>query len=138
MSTPIIALYYTALVGDKKHPPTLKAKSSFSGIAVIDADPYLAGGANMYTNQNNFFRTVRNFNIDLTAICATCGATGLHWQVAQATSLVVSLSHLSTCLTLINPPLAWIVGIERRSKYEYRYNISINFYWIISLKFHPL
>ncbi|KAF8310396.1 beta-1,3-glucanase [Clavulina sp. PMI_390] len=96
VSTPIVALYYTALVGDKKNMPTLKASSSFSGIAVIDADPYLAGGANMYTNQNNFFRTVRNFKIDLTAICATCGATGLHWQVAQATSLVNVVVTMST------------------------------------------
>lgn len=51
VSKPIVAIYYTALVGDKKKPPTLKASASFSGIAVIDADPYLAGGANQYTNQ---------------------------------------------------------------------------------------
>lgn len=95
VSTPIVALYYTALVGDKKTPPTLKASAGFSGIAVIDADPYLAGGANLYTNQNNFFRTVRNFVIDTTAMCATCGGTGLHWQVAQATSLVNVVVNLS-------------------------------------------
>lgn len=46
--------------------------------------------------QNNFFRTVRNFYIDLTAMCATCGGTGLHWQVAQATSLVNVVVTMST------------------------------------------
>ncbi|KAL8815772.1 MAG: hypothetical protein Q9223_005124 [Gallowayella weberi] len=66
--------------------PTIKAAPSFQGIAVIDSDPYADGGANWYTNQNNFFRQVRNFVIDLTAMPATAG-TGIHWQVAQATSL---------------------------------------------------
>ena len=59
---------------------------SFSGIAVIDSDPYDDSGNNWYTNQNNFFRQIRNFNIDLTALPASTG-TGIHWQVAQATSL---------------------------------------------------
>jgi hypothetical protein len=35
VSTPIITLYYTALVGDKRTPPTIKAASNFTGIAVI-------------------------------------------------------------------------------------------------------
>lgn len=53
---------------------------------MIDSDPYESGGANWYTNQNNFFRQIRNFVIDLTAMPMTSGA-GIHWQVAQATSL---------------------------------------------------
>lgn len=55
-------------------------------MAVIDSDPYMDGGANWYTNQNNFFRQIRNFIIDLTALPPSMGA-GIHWQVAQATSL---------------------------------------------------
>lgn len=55
MSTPIIAIYYTSMVGDKKNPPTLKASAGFAGIAVIDADPYLGGAGDpppqYYTNQ---------------------------------------------------------------------------------------
>jgi len=38
------------------------------------------------TNQNNFFRVCANFVIDLTAMPFNVGA-GIHWQVAQATSL---------------------------------------------------
>ena len=86
VSAPIIQYYYTQLVGDAVTLPTLKATSNFAGIAVIDSDPYDSSGNNWYTNQNNFFRQVRNFKIDLTGLPKTTG-TGIHWQVAQATSL---------------------------------------------------
>lgn len=55
-------------------------------MAVIDSDPYTDTGDNWYTNQNNFFRQVRNFVIDLTSMPQNVGA-GIHWQVGQATSL---------------------------------------------------
>lgn len=87
VSSPIVAWYFTQLIGDAKNPPTLLASSNFAGIAVIDADPYLAGGAQWYTNQNNFYRSVRNFVIDLRQ-GPSAGATALHWQVSQATSLM--------------------------------------------------
>ncbi|KAI9831040.1 MAG: hypothetical protein M1819_005278 [Sarea resinae] len=86
VSAPIIQYYYTQLVGDAVTIPTLKAAAGFSGMAVIDSDPYDSSGDNWYTNQNNFYRQVRNFVIDLTAMPSTSG-TGIHWQVAQATSL---------------------------------------------------
>ncbi|KAI4150024.1 MAG: hypothetical protein LQ340_004311 [Diploschistes diacapsis] len=86
VSKPIVQLYYTQFIGDAVELPTLKAAPSFAGMAVIDADPYGDGGDNWYTNQNNFYRQIRNFNIDLTAMPPTSGA-GIHWQVAQATSL---------------------------------------------------
>ncbi|PVG03211.1 putative glucan 1,3-beta-glucosidase [Serendipita vermifera] len=86
VSAPIIPFYYTALVGNPKNRPTITAAASFTGMAVIDADPYIANGQ-YWVNQNNFFRAVRNFNIDLTRMPVTSTATGLHWQVAQATSL---------------------------------------------------
>ena len=86
VSKPIIPFYYTQLVGDAISLPTLKASADFSGMAVIDADPYTDDGKNWWTNQNNFFRQVRNFVIDLTAMPVEVGA-GIHWQVAQATSL---------------------------------------------------
>ncbi len=86
VSTPIQVDYYTQLVGDALTMPTLKATADFHGMAVIDADPYGDGGNNWFTNQNNFFRQIRNFKIDLTGMPYTSG-TGIHWQVAQATSL---------------------------------------------------
>ncbi|KAG6009208.1 hypothetical protein E4U21_003061 [Claviceps maximensis] len=86
VSKPIIPYYYTQLVGDAITVPTLKAAANFNGIAVIDSDPYDNTGHNWYINQNNFFRQVRNFKIDLTGLPKSTG-TGIHWQVAQATSL---------------------------------------------------
>ena len=86
VSAPIIQYYYTQFIGDAVTIPTLKASAGFKGIAVIDSDVYESDGANWYTNQNNFYRQVRNFVIDITAMPSTVGAC-IHWQVAQATSL---------------------------------------------------
>jgi len=87
VSSRIIQYYYTQLVGDAVHPPTIKASANFQGLAVIDSDPYYPNSdVNWFQNQNNFFRQIRNFVIDLTAMPSSTGS-GIHWQVAQATSL---------------------------------------------------
>lgn len=80
-------MYYSQLVGNPTDRPVIKGTSNFTGIALIDADPYGPGGVNWYTNQNNFFRAVRNIVLDTTAQPPNSGS-GIHWQVAQATSLV--------------------------------------------------
>lgn len=87
VSRPIVAMYYSQLVGDPTNRPTLKGAPNFAGIGIVDSDPYDENGQNWYTNQNNFFRSVRNFVFDTTSMPASAG-TALHWQVAQATSLV--------------------------------------------------
>ncbi|KAI0372846.1 exo-beta-1,3-glucanase [Pilatotrama ljubarskyi] len=98
VSAPLIAYYYTQLIGDARKPPTLLADASFTGMAVIDADPYIpgGGGAQWYVNQNNFFRSVRNFVIDLRQMPASASATGIHWQVSQSTSLMNIVFQMST------------------------------------------
>ncbi|KAH8106772.1 exo-beta-1,3-glucanase [Cristinia sonorae] len=98
VSSPINTYYYTQLIGDARKPPTLLAASNFNGMAVIDADPYIpgGGGAQWFVNQNNFFRSVRNFVIDLRQMPASASATGLHWQVSQATSLMNIVVEMST------------------------------------------
>lgn len=99
VSKPIVMPYYTQMVGDAINPPTIKGLPSFEGIAVVDSNPYVPGvanpdgtGINWFRNQNNFFRQLRNFIIDLTDMPEVnpdmvSGPAGLHWQVAQATSL---------------------------------------------------
>ena len=88
VSKPIVQYYYTQFIGDPHNLPVIKATPDFQGIAVLDTDPYIPGGngAQWYTNQNNFFRQIRNFVIDITSMPIGLGA-GIHWQVAQATSL---------------------------------------------------
>lgn len=82
--------YGTQIVGDAVSPPTIKVSADYKndiGLAVFDADIYIpaGSGAEWYANQNNFFRQLRNVIIDMTE--APSFATGIHWQVAQATSL---------------------------------------------------
>ena len=103
ISAPLIQYYYTQFVGDATNLPIIKATAGFQGMALMDADPYADGGVNWYTNQStfllelclrhqlimqtdNFFRQIRNFVLDTTAMPVSAGA-GIHWQVAQATSL---------------------------------------------------
>ncbi|RFU25830.1 hypothetical protein B7463_g10508, partial [Scytalidium lignicola] len=93
VSAPLIQYYYSQFVGNPNSIPTLKAAPGFTGIAVISSNTYIPGasGAEWYVPQSNFYRQVRNFKIDLTA-CGTStpdgyAPTGIHWQVAQATSL---------------------------------------------------
>ena len=99
ISKPIVMPYYTQVIGDVTDLPIIKGLSTFEGIALIDANPYIPGvsnpdgsGINFYTNQNNFFRQVRNFIIDMTEMPevnpdGVSGPAGIHWQLAQATSL---------------------------------------------------
>ncbi|KAJ3501572.1 hypothetical protein NLJ89_g9279 [Agrocybe chaxingu] len=98
VSAPIVPYYYTQLIGDAKNPPTLLAAASFDGMAMIDANPYIPGGngAQYWTNQNNFHRSVRNFVIDVRRVPPERPqGTGIHWQVAQATSLINIVYYMS-------------------------------------------
>jgi hypothetical protein len=96
VSSPIIQDYYTQFIGDPTSLPTIKGLPNFAGIALIDTDIYVPGGngSEWYINQNQFYRQIRNFNFDLTAMPfhnvdgdQTYVPTGIHWQVAQSTSL---------------------------------------------------
>ncbi|KAG1790955.1 glycoside hydrolase family 55 protein [Suillus plorans] len=95
VSTPLQAYYYTVMVGDARTPPTLLASANFTGLAVIDADPY-TNNQNWYINQDSFYRSARNFVIDLTRMPANASATGIHWEVSQSTSLVNVVVNMST------------------------------------------
>nr|POE86516.1 glucan 1,3-beta-glucosidase [Quercus suber] len=95
INAPIQMPYYTQMIGDALNPPTILGAADFSGMALIDADPYTDTGANWFTNQNNFFRQVRNFVIDMKTEMPGQFA-GIHWQVAQATSLQNIVFNMGT------------------------------------------
>ncbi|KAJ7582652.1 glycoside hydrolase family 55 protein [Mycena floridula] len=96
VSKSIIPYYYTVLIGDARNPPTLLAAPSFNDIAVIDVNPYTANGQ-WYQNQNTFFRSIRNFIIDVRQVpFDKQQGTGIHWQVAQATLLSNIVFEMST------------------------------------------
>jgi glucan 1,3-beta-glucosidase len=87
ISTPIIMYYYTQVIGDANNLPTIKALPNFYGIGLLDSDVYLPFGASWWANQNNFYRQIRNFVLDITQASLTAQVSCIHWQVAQATSL---------------------------------------------------
>ena len=87
VNQPLIQYYYTQFIGDANNLPTIKAFPTFFGIGIFDSDPYLAYGFNWYTNQNNFWRQIRNFVLDISDVDPTRPVHCIHWQVAQATSL---------------------------------------------------
>ncbi|KAF8654243.1 hypothetical protein AX16_003764 [Volvariella volvacea WC 439] len=99
VSRPIVPYWYSQLIGDAKNPPTLLAANNFDGMAVIDANPYIpnGGGDQYWVNQNNFFRSIRNFVIDVRRVAPERSqGTGIHWQVSQATSLMNIRFEMST------------------------------------------
>ncbi|KAF2153724.1 glycoside hydrolase family 55 protein [Myriangium duriaei CBS 260.36] len=97
ISSPINAYYYSQLVGHANSPPTIKTSANFIGLGAIQTDVYVPNGASAewYIEQSNFYRQVRNFIIDIRAT-TTAKAAGLHWQVAQATSLLNVQIYAST------------------------------------------
>ncbi|PQK16327.1 hypothetical protein BB8028_0006g06470 [Beauveria bassiana] len=81
--------YNTQVVGNPNGMPAILADENFIGLGVLSSDEYTggSGGADeRYINQNNFFRQVRNLIIDTSKVNMK-GVAGLHWQVAQATSI---------------------------------------------------
>jgi glucan 1,3-beta-glucosidase len=82
-------------VGNPNNLPILKATPDFSGFGLIDGAQYGANGL-PYGATNIFWRLVRNFVLDTTAIPATTAATGIHWPTAQATSLQNIIFKLSS------------------------------------------
>ncbi|KAH8671422.1 pectate lyase superfamily protein-domain-containing protein [Xylariales sp. PMI_506] len=96
VTSPIVQYYYTTFIGDPNNKAVIKGSVNFAGIALIDTDPYIPGGAGSqwYINQNQFYRSIRNLVIDLTDMPnknqdadQSYVPTGIHWQVSQATAI---------------------------------------------------
>ncbi|KAK7959253.1 pectin lyase-like protein [Apiospora aurea] len=87
VSSPLIQYYNTEMLGDPFNTPILLAASSFVGQGVITSDVYVSDDVEWYVNQNNFLRSVRNFKIDIRNGSPWSYLCGIHWQVAQGTSL---------------------------------------------------
>ena len=90
VSSSLVDQYYTNLIGDPTNRPVLKATANFQGLGIIDGDKYYGDNDPNVPNwisTNVFFRQVRNFVLDLTAVPAQQAQSGVHWPTAQATSL---------------------------------------------------
>ncbi|GIJ91455.1 hypothetical protein Asppvi_010421 [Aspergillus pseudoviridinutans] len=87
VSSSIIQYYNTQFLGDPIQVPTILAAASFVGLGVITSDVYVSDTEEWYINQNNFLRSVKNFKIDIRLTNPNAYVCGIHWQVAQGTSL---------------------------------------------------
>lgn len=86
LSSSIVDQYYTNIIGNPNNPPVLKATAGFTGFGLIDGDKYYSETPN-WGSTNVFFRQVRNFVFDLTAVPPSSSLAGIHWPTAQSTSL---------------------------------------------------
>jgi hypothetical protein len=87
VSSSIIQYYNTQFLGDPHQLPVILAAKSFVGLGVITSDVYTGDDQEWYVNQNNFLRSIKNFIIDIRLTDPTAYISGIHWQVAQGTSL---------------------------------------------------
>ncbi|KAH7305819.1 pectate lyase superfamily protein-domain-containing protein, partial [Stachybotrys elegans] len=87
VSSSIIQYYNTELIGNPFELPKIVAAPSFVGLGVITSNVYTGETSQWYLNQNNFLRSIRNFIIDIRATPQWGQVCGIHWQVAQGTSL---------------------------------------------------
>ena len=95
ISKPIRPQYLTQVVGDPTNLPTIKASSGFAGIALIDGDPYYTSVLN-WGSTNVFYRQIRNFKIDSSAVSSSIAQNLIHWPTAQATSLQNIIFNMPT------------------------------------------
>jgi glucan 1,3-beta-glucosidase len=117
VSSPIAGYFYTQFVGDPTaDKPAIKGAKNFTGIALLDADPYVpsGGGRQWYLPQDNVLKQVRNLVFDMTeqprenwdqeqrsvSACVQYAAasradldlsryvpTGIHWPAGRGTSI---------------------------------------------------
>lgn len=87
ISSSIIDYYFTQMIGNPNSLPVIKATANFVGLGLIDGDQYQNDGNQGWISTNVFFRQIRNLKLDLTAIPASSGATGIHWPTGQASSI---------------------------------------------------
>ncbi|KAF3103497.1 hypothetical protein TWF102_003687 [Orbilia oligospora] len=89
VSGSLLSDYYTVFIGDPRNRPILQASNSFVGFGIFESDFYDGGpdSHEWFINQNNFYRQIRNFILDISQMPSTATSCAIHWQVAQATSL---------------------------------------------------
>ncbi|CAK7221307.1 hypothetical protein SBRCBS47491_004483 [Sporothrix bragantina] len=87
VSGSIVQYYNTEILGNPISLPVIQAAASFVGLGVFSSDVYTGEKTEWYLNTNNFLRSIRNFIIDIRATPQDAQVCGIHWQVAQGSSL---------------------------------------------------
>ncbi|KAF4495466.1 Glucan 1,3-beta-glucosidase [Fusarium agapanthi] len=87
VSSSIIQYYNMEMIGNPLDLPTIIAAPSFVGLGVITSNVYTGSIQERPPNGNMSHMDVRNFIIDVRPTPANAQVCGIHWQVAQGTSL---------------------------------------------------
>jgi glucan 1,3-beta-glucosidase len=79
---------YTQIVGDPNFPPTIQPCSDFGPNYVLDGFPNTNGSYwNGGNTPLNFYKSIRNVNVDTTKVDPSVNVKCLNWAVSQATSI---------------------------------------------------
>ncbi|KAF7973095.1 hypothetical protein HWV62_16194 [Athelia sp. TMB] len=79
---------YTQIIGDPTDTPTIFPASTFGANYVLDGFPNTNGAYwNGGNSPDNFYKSIRNLNIDTSKVAPNINVKCLNWAVAQATSL---------------------------------------------------
>ncbi|KAI0154698.1 glycoside hydrolase family 55 protein [Xylariaceae sp. FL1272] len=101
ISSSLIPPYFTQLIGDPTNRPVLKATANFQGFGLIDGNHYYTSDLN-WVSTNVFYRQMRNFVIDTTAVAPGTACTGIHWPTSQATSLINIAFNMPTASNVVH------------------------------------
>jgi glucan 1,3-beta-glucosidase len=94
ISSSILPYYMTQLIRNPNDMPVLMATAGFTGLGLIDGDPY-GSSVPDYGATNVFYRQVRNLVFDTTNVAAGTAVTGIHWPTTQARNLQNCVFQLS-------------------------------------------
>ncbi|KAJ3499549.1 hypothetical protein NLG97_g251 [Lecanicillium saksenae] len=94
VSSTLAMPFGTQIIGDANSRPTIVAAPSFVGLGVLSTDEYTGTPGpgidgkdpEYFVNTANFYRQIRNIRIDIRNLDKGDVITGIHYQVAQATS----------------------------------------------------
>ncbi|KXJ84885.1 pectate lyase superfamily protein-domain-containing protein [Microdochium bolleyi] len=91
ISSPIIHLPYTELLGNPLARPIIVGSSSFVGLGVITSSAFTTRNAEWYiggaSTGSSAYRNIRNLVIDIRGVPQDASMAGIHWQASHASSV---------------------------------------------------
>ncbi|KAH8883395.1 pectin lyase-like protein [Thozetella sp. PMI_491] len=87
ISSPIIHLAYTEIIGNPLSLPRLVAAPSFVGLGLLTSEAFARQGSAWFLDSASQQRSARNLVIDIRAAPEDAYVAGVHWQAGRGCSL---------------------------------------------------
>jgi hypothetical protein len=87
ISSPIIHLAHTEIVGNPLSLPRLAAAPSFVGLGLITSEAFARQGSEWFLDSASQHRSARNLVIDIRAAPQDAYVSGVHWQAGRGCSI---------------------------------------------------